>query len=51
MKKKYVADLDEQESKRLPEVIRKGHSGARRLTRAHTLLLADEGRTDEETSP
>jgi transposase len=48
VKKKYVVDLDEQERERLREVIRKGHSGARRLRRAHTLLLADEGRTDEE---
>jgi hypothetical protein len=48
VKKKYVVDLDEQESKKLRQVIRKGQSGARRLRRAHTLLLADEGCTDEE---
>lgn len=48
MKKKYVVDLDRQERKGLEEIVCKGRSGARRLRRAHTLLLADEGRTDEE---
>lgn len=47
-KKKYVVDLDKNERERLREIVRKGHSGARRLRRAHTLLLADEGLTDEE---
>jgi transposase len=48
VKKKYVVDLDKHERKRLREMVQKGQSGARRLRRAHTLLLADEGRTDEE---
>jgi len=48
VKKKYVVDLDERERKRLREMVRKGRSGARGLRRAHTLLLANEGRTDEE---
>ena len=48
MKKKYVVDLDKDERERLREMIRKGRNGARRLRRAHTLLLADEGLTDEE---
>jgi transposase len=48
VKKKYVVDLGKQERKRLEEIVRKGRSGARRLRRAHTLLLADEGRTDQE---
>ncbi len=48
MKKKYVVDLDKHERESLRETLRKGQSSARRLRRAHTLLLADEGLTDEE---
>lgn len=48
MKKKYVVDLDKNDRKRLREMVQKGRDGARRLRRAHTLLLADEGLTDEE---
>jgi len=50
VKKKYVVDLDES---RRGKAVAGGdpqgpERGARRLRRAHTLLLADEGRTDEE---
>lgn len=48
VKKKYVVDLDKHERERLREMVRKGRSGARRLRRAHALLLADEDRTDRE---
>lgn len=48
--KKYVVNLSEQEEKQLRELTRKGKTGARRLRRAHVLLLADEGRTDEEVA-
>jgi transposase len=46
--KKWVADLSAEEREELLGLIRKGKAAARRLTRAHILLLADEGRTDEE---
>jgi transposase len=48
VKKKYMVELDERERRRLREMIRKGHSGARRLRRAHVLLLADEGHADAQ---
>jgi transposase len=48
VRKKYVVDLDKHERESLRETVRKGQSGARRLRRAHTLLLADEGLTDGE---
>ena len=46
--KKYVVDLNEQEKKRLEDLITKGKSGARKIRRAHILLLAEEGYIDEE---
>jgi transposase len=46
--KKWVVDLTEAERGDLLGLIRKGKAAARRLTRAHILLLASEGRTDEE---
>jgi transposase len=46
--KKWVVDLSTEERVQLLGLIRKGKAAARRLTRAHILLLADEGRTDEE---
>ncbi len=46
--KKWVVDLTEDERGELLGLIRKGKAAARRLTRAHILLLAHEGRTDEE---
>jgi transposase len=47
--KKYVVDLSEEEKERLDELTSKGTTtGARRLRRAHTLLLANEGMVDKE---
>ena len=46
--KQWVVGLAEDERRELLGLIRKGKASARRLTRAHILLLADEGRTDEE---
>ena len=46
--RKWVVDLSAEEREELLGLIRKGKAAARRLTRAHILLLADEGRTDEE---
>jgi predicted DNA-binding protein len=45
--KKYVVDLSKEEKERLEELTSKGTTtGARRLRRAHTLLLANEGMID-----
>jgi transposase len=46
--KKWVVALSAEERAELLALIRKGKASARRLTRAHILLHADEGRTDEE---
>lgn len=45
--KKYVVDLKEAERKQLLDLTSKGKVSARKLKRAHILLLADEGRSDE----
>lgn len=48
MKKKYVVNLSKEEKEQLEEPTGKGHSAARKLRRAHILLLADEGLKDVE---
>jgi transposase len=48
MKKLYTVKLDEVERTQLLLLIRSGKESARRLRRARTLLLADEGKTDAE---
>ncbi len=48
MKKKYVVNLSKEEKEQLEELTSKGHSPARKLRRAHILLLADEGLKDVE---
>lgn len=45
--KKWIVNLNEDERKQLRKLIRQGQAGGRKLNRAHVLLLADEGRTDE----
>lgn len=45
--KKYVVDLTEVERRQLFDLTSKGKVSARKLKRAHILLLADEGRSDE----
>ena len=47
-KKLYCVGLNEEERKGLIRYLRRGKSSARSLTRARILLLADEGRDDEE---
>jgi transposase len=47
-KKKYVVDLTAEERTTLVQLLQKGKSNARKLTRARILLQADEGQTDEE---
>lgn len=48
MAKKYIVDLSETEAAKLVEMTRKGASGARKIRRAHILLLAECGKTDLE---
>jgi putative transposase len=47
-KKLHIVSLKEEEREGLKRYLRKGKSSARSLTRARILLLADEGRDDEE---
>lgn len=46
-RKKYVVTLRDEESQTLKDLIKKGKGNARRLTRAHILLLAAEDKSDE----
>lgn len=46
----YCVRLEEGERKELTIYLRRGKSSSRSLTRARILLLADEGRSDEEIS-
>jgi transposase len=46
--KKYVVDLNDDEEAQLQDLTTKGTSGARKIRRAHILLLADEGLIDKE---
>ena len=46
--KLHIVSLKEEEREELKRYLRKGKSSARSLTRARILLLADEGRDDEE---
>ena len=47
-KKKHIVDLTAEERTTLEQLLQKGKSSARKLTRARLLLQADEGLTDEE---
>lgn len=49
-KKLYCVRLEEVEREKLTSYLRRGKSSSRSLTRARILLLADEGRSDEEIS-
>ena len=48
MVKKYIVDLAQDEKETLVELTRKGRPAARRIKRANILLLADQGKTDDE---
>lgn len=48
MKKKYIVKLSQKQITHLETIIKKGKSGARVIRRAHILLLANEGKKDEE---
>lgn len=47
-KKKYIVNLTDEERLTLEKMLRGGKTGARKLTRARILLLADAGQTDAE---
>jgi len=47
MLKKYTVRLTEEQERRLTELVTRGAANARTIRRAHTLLLAWEGHTDE----
>jgi transposase len=46
MNKKYIVDLTDAERTELHDLIKKGTLAARKLSRAHILLQADEGASD-----
>jgi len=46
--KRYIIDLTQIEKETLIELTRKGRPGARKVKRANILLLADQGKKDEE---
>lgn len=48
MKKVYVVDLTKEERSELLKLVGKGEVRARKMIRAHILLLAEEGRTDNK---
>jgi transposase len=47
LRKVYVVDLSEEEKAELKSLTKKGKTSARKLNRAHVLLLANEGETDK----
>ena len=47
-KKKYIVDLTDDERAELLALLKKGKPGARKVARAHVLLLADEDQTDAD---
>jgi transposase len=50
VKKVYVVDLTKEEKSELLKVVGKAEARARKMNRAHILLLAEEGRTDKAIS-
>jgi len=48
MKKIYVVDITKEEKSDLLKLVSKGEARARKMNRAHILLLADEDRTDKD---
>ena len=47
MPKKYIVRLTPEEKQQLLDTIKKGKTSAREIRRAHTLLMAWQGKTDE----
>ena len=50
MAKKYIVSLTDEEKRVLHTLTDKGRAGARKIKRAHMLLMADDGKTDKEIS-
>ena len=50
MAKLYIVTLTSEEEHQLLELLKKGKSGVRKITRSHILLLANEGKTDKVIS-
>ena len=48
MTKRYIVRLEDTEREQLLELVKKGKHSSRKVRRAQTLLLADEGQTDEQ---
>jgi transposase len=48
LRKLYVVDLSKEEKEQLEELTSKGRSAARKIKRAHILLLANQGLKDKE---
>jgi hypothetical protein len=48
MKKVYVVDLTKEEKAELLKLVGKAEARARKINRAHILLLAEEDRTDKD---
>lgn len=46
--KKYIVELREEEIEKIEKILRSGKHSARKLMRAHVLLKANEGKTDQE---
>jgi putative transposase len=46
-RKLYIVNLTDDERQQLLALVKKGHASARKLGRAHMLLQADDGATDE----
>ncbi len=47
---KHKIDLTAEQKQQLLDIVKKGSSNAREIRRAHTLLMAYEGRTDKRIS-
>ncbi len=47
MPKKYIVKLTPEEKQQLLDILKKGKASAREIRRAHTLLMASSGKTDE----
>jgi transposase len=47
-KKKYIVDLSADEREQLQQLLRRGKTSSRKLTRARILLKASDGCTDDE---
>jgi transposase len=48
MPKKYVIKLNAEERRTFEQMVKKGKSSAQQIRRAQTLLMSDEGETDED---